>query len=107
MFVKYNGVLVIGNCKKYSMNIMLIPPNGKMIDLNFCSFKCIVASRVQPTIDISLIMMDWISGYTSLIVLGLVIVVCLSTDNFNNEFIIVPFINNVAFVMYIATRSFY
>jgi hypothetical protein len=96
MFVKYNSLLVIGNCKKSSMNIMLIPPNGRRLDFNFCSFKCIVASRVQPTIDISLIMMNWILGHMSLIMLGLVIVACLSINNPNNECIVVPFINNLA-----------
>jgi hypothetical protein len=40
------------------MNIMLIPLNSKMLDFNFCNFKCIVASNVQPTMDISLIMMN-------------------------------------------------
>ncbi len=29
---------------------MLITPNGKMLDLNFCNYKCIVASKMQPTI---------------------------------------------------------
>ncbi len=107
MFVKYNGVLVIGNCKKSSMNIMLIPPNGRRLDFYFCSFKCIVASRVQPTIDVLLIMMNWILGHTSLIMLGLVIVAYLLIDNPNNECILVPIINNVAFAVYVATWSFY
>jgi predicted ester cyclase len=50
--MEYNGMLVINeNCKKISMNIMLIPPNGKRLNFSFCNFKCIVASRVQPTID--------------------------------------------------------
>jgi hypothetical protein len=48
MFVEYNGVSLIGgNCKKSPMNIMLIPPNGKILDFIFCNFKCIVASEVQ------------------------------------------------------------
>jgi hypothetical protein len=29
---------------------MLIPPNDKMLHFNFCNFKCIVASKMQPTI---------------------------------------------------------
>jgi hypothetical protein len=59
MFVEYNGVpLIGGNCKKSLMNIMLIPPNGKMLDFNFCNFKCLVASKVQPSMDILLIMMN-------------------------------------------------
>ncbi len=52
MFMKYNGVLVIGgNCKKSPMNIMLIPLNDKRLNFNFCTFKCVVASKVQPTVD--------------------------------------------------------
>jgi hypothetical protein len=32
------------------MNIMLIPPNGKMLDFNF---ECIVPNnKMQPTVDI-------------------------------------------------------
>ncbi len=60
MFVEYNGVSLIGgNGKKSPTNIMLIPPNGKMLDFSFCNFKCIVTSKVQqPTMDISLIMMN-------------------------------------------------
>jgi hypothetical protein len=52
MFVEYNGVSVIGgNCKKSPINIMLIFPNGKRFNFIFCNLKCIVASKVQPTID--------------------------------------------------------
>jgi len=54
MFVEYNGVSLINeNCKKSPMNIMLIPLNGKMLDFNFCNFKCIMANKVQSTMDIS------------------------------------------------------
>ncbi len=54
-----NGVsLIDGNCKKSPMNFMLIPPNGNMLNFSFCNFKCIVASKVQPTMDISSIMMN-------------------------------------------------
>jgi len=50
--MEYNGVSMIGgNCKKSPMNITLIFPNGKKLNFNFCDFECIVASRVQPTID--------------------------------------------------------
>jgi hypothetical protein len=57
MFVEYNGVSLIGgNYKKSYMNIMLIPPNGKMLDFRFC--KCSVASEVQPTMDILSITMN-------------------------------------------------
>jgi hypothetical protein len=73
MFVEYNGVSVIGgNYKKSPMNIMLIPPNGKSLNYYFCSFKCIVASKVQPTIDILSIMMNGILSHMSMIMLGLV-----------------------------------
>ncbi len=59
MFVEYNGMSLIGgNCKKSPMNIMLIPPNGKMLDFSFCNFKCIMASKMQPTMDNSSIMMN-------------------------------------------------
>jgi hypothetical protein len=37
---------------------MLIIPNGKMLDFIFCNFKCIVASKVQPTMDNLSIMMN-------------------------------------------------
>jgi hypothetical protein len=54
MLFENNGVLVMGgNCKKSPMNIILNPPNGNMLDFNFCNFKCIVVSIVQLTIDIS------------------------------------------------------
>jgi hypothetical protein len=73
MFVEYNGVSIIGgNYKKSPMNITLILPNGKRLNLNFCSFKCIVASKVQPTIDILSIMMNGILSHTFVIALGLV-----------------------------------
>jgi len=59
MVVEYNGVsLINGNCKKFAMNIMLIPSNGKMLHFIFYNFKCIVASKVQLTMDILLIMMN-------------------------------------------------
>jgi hypothetical protein len=58
MFIEYNSVsLIVENCEKSPMNIMLIPPNGKILDFNLFSFKCIVSTNVQPTMDISLIMM--------------------------------------------------
>jgi hypothetical protein len=87
--------MIGGNCKKFPMNIMFILPNGKRLDLNLRNLKCIVASRVQPTIDILSIMMNWILGHMSMIVFGLVIMVCLSINNPNEECIVVPFINNV------------
>jgi hypothetical protein len=55
MLVENNGVSMMGgNCKKSLMNIILYPPNGNMLDFNFCNFKCIVRSIVQLAIDISL-----------------------------------------------------
>jgi hypothetical protein len=69
-----NGVLVISeNCKKSFMNIILNPLNGKKLYFNFCNFRYIVANKVQPIIDISSIMMNWILGHTSMNALGLVI----------------------------------
>jgi hypothetical protein len=85
---------------------MLIIPNGKMLDFNFCSFKCIVASNVQPTMDILSIMMNWIFGHMFIIELNLLIIVCSSIDNPNKECIIVPFINKVAFAIYAAILNF-
>ncbi len=85
---------------------MLIPPNGKMLDFSFCNLKCIMASKVQPTMDISLRMMNLIFGHMFMIELSLLMVVCLSIDNPNKECIVIPFINKVAFVVYVATLSF-
>ncbi len=51
-FFEYNDVLVMGgNCKKSSINIMFISPNGNMLDFNFCNFNCIVTNMLQVTID--------------------------------------------------------
>jgi hypothetical protein len=59
MLVENNGVLVMGgNYKKSPTNIILSLPNGNMLDFNFCNFKCILASIIQPTIDISLIIIN-------------------------------------------------
>jgi len=79
------------------MNIMLIPLNGKKLYFNFCNFRYIVANKVQPIIDISSIMMNWILGHTSMNVLGLAIMVCLSIDNFNKIYIVVPLIKIATF----------
>ncbi len=77
LFVEYNGVSLIGgNCKKSPMNIMLILPNGKMSDFCLCNFKCIVTSKMQPTMDISSLMMNWIFGNMFMIELVLLIVMC-------------------------------
>jgi hypothetical protein len=59
MVVEYSDLSFISeNCEKSPENIMLIPPNDKMLDFNICSFRCIVTSKVQPTIDIFSIMMN-------------------------------------------------
>jgi len=57
--VENNDVLVMGgNCKKSPMNIVLSSPNGNMLYFNFHNFKCIVANIIQPTINISLIIIN-------------------------------------------------
>ncbi len=102
MFIECHDVSLIGKtCKKSTMNIMLILSNGKTLYFNLCSFKCIVANKVQPTINIFLIMMNWILGHTSMIGLGLFVLVCLLIDNPNKKWIVVPFINRSAFEMFI------
>jgi hypothetical protein len=54
IFVEYNDVLMIGiNCKKSPMNIMLMLLSGRISNIIFYSFKCILTNGVQPTIDIS------------------------------------------------------
>jgi hypothetical protein len=61
IFVEYSDLSFINeNCKKSPSNIMLIPPNGKMLDFNFCSFRCIVTSKKHLIIDILSIIMNWI-----------------------------------------------
>ncbi len=50
--------LLVEIVRKSPMNIMLIPQNGKMLDFFFCNFKCVVASKVQPTMDNSSIIMN-------------------------------------------------
>jgi len=96
IFVEYNGVSFVGgNCKKSPMSIMLIPPNGKMLYFNLCSFKCNVASKVQPTIDISSIMINYIYGHKSIIEVGLFTLACFSIDNSNKTWIVVMFINRL------------
>lgn len=62
---------------------MLIPSNVKMLYFNFYSFECIMASEVQPTIDISSIMKNWVFGRMSIIEVGLFTLMCLSIDNPN------------------------
>ncbi len=54
IFAEYNDVLMIGiNCKKFPMNIMLMLLSGRISNIIFYSFKCILTNGVQPTIDIS------------------------------------------------------
>jgi len=72
MFVENNGVLMMGgNCKNIPINIMLNLPNGNMFDFYFCNFKCIITSMAQPTIDILLTIIIWISNQLSNIILDL------------------------------------
>jgi hypothetical protein len=85
----------------------MIPPNDKMLNFSFCSFRYIVASKVQPTIDISLIMMNWIYGHMPIIEVGLFTLACLLIKNPNKIWIVVPFISKVAFVICAITINFY
>ncbi len=103
MLVENNGVSMMdGNCKKSHMNIILSPPNGNMLDFNFYNFKCIVVNIVQPTIDISSTIINWMSNQLSSIVLDLFIIVFLSIDKPNTEWIVVPLINKTSIAMYVA-----
>jgi hypothetical protein len=103
MFVEYNGVSLIREIYQISpMNIMLIAPNGEMLD-----FKCIVVSKLQPTMDNSSIMMNWIFFHMFMIELGLLVVVCLLINNPNKVYIVVPFIKKATFAMYVIIQSFW
>jgi hypothetical protein len=89
MSVEYNDLSFTNeNCKNSPRNIMLIPPNDKMLDFNFCSCRCIVTSKVQLTIDILSIMMNWISNHMSIIEVGLFTFTCLSIDNPDKAWIV-------------------
>ncbi len=102
MFIENNGKLMMGgNCKKSPMNIILNPPNGNMLDLNFCKFKCIVVSIVQPTINISLTVINWMLNQLPSIVLDLFIIIFLSIDKPSKEWIVVPLINKTTFAVYV------
>jgi hypothetical protein len=94
--------LIGGNCKQSPMNIMLIPSNDIMVNFNLYNFKCIVASKMQPTIDILWIIMNWMLHHMSIIVLGLFILVCLLIENPNKKWIVIPFIIKATFAMYVA-----
>jgi len=85
---------------------MFIPPNDIMLDFNLCNFKCIVASKMQPTIDILWIMMNWMLHHMSIIMLGFFILVCLSIENPNKKWIFIPFIIKATFAMYVAIWNF-
>ncbi len=74
-----------GNCKKSPMNIMLIPSNGNMLYFNFCNFKCIVASMLQLTIEISSIIMKFIISQMFISEPDLLRMACLSMENPNRE----------------------
>ncbi len=60
---------------------------------------------VQPTIVISLVIINWILDQLSIIVLDLFIIVILSIDNQSKKWIIVPPINIAMFVVYIVMWS--
>jgi hypothetical protein len=84
---------------------MMIAPNGKMLYFNFYGFKCIVVSKLQVTMDSS-IMMNWIFGHMFMIELSLLIILCLLINNPNKKCIVVPFINKATFAMYAIIQSF-
>ncbi len=73
-----------GNCKKSPMNSILNPPNGSMLDFNFCNFKCIVMNIVQFAIDISSTIVNWMSNQQYGIFLDLFIIAFLSIDKPKN-----------------------
>ncbi len=107
MFIENNGVLVMGgNCKKSPMNIILNPPSGNLLDFNFCKFKCIVVNIVQPTIDVSLTIINWKLNQLSSNVLDLFIIVFLSIDKPGREWIVVSLINKTTFAMYVVICNF-
>jgi hypothetical protein len=62
---------------------MLMLPNDKLLKFNFCNFTCIVKSKMQPTIDILSMIMNWMLGHMYIIVLSLFILICLSNENLN------------------------
>jgi len=68
---------------------MMISPNGKMLD--FISFRRIVTSKIQLIIDILSIIVNWISDHMSIIEVGLFTLTCLSIDNPNKGWFVVPF----------------
>ncbi len=104
MLVKSNGVSMIGeNCKKSPMNTILSPPNYNIFYYNFYDFKCIVTIIVQPTIDISSTIMNWMLHQLSSIILF--IIIFLTIDKPSKEWIIVPPINKVEFAMYVVMRN--
>ncbi len=94
-----------GNCKKPPMNIILNPPNGNMLNFIFCNLKCIVSSIVQLTIDISLTIINSMSGQQYGIVLDLFIMVFLSIDKPCKEWTVIPPINKATFVVYVVMRN--
>jgi hypothetical protein len=98
--------LIGGNCKQSTTNIMLIPPNDIMLDFNLCNFKCIVASKMQLTVDILWIIMNWMLHRVFIIMLGLFILVCVSIENLNKRWIVIPFIIKATFTMHVAIWSF-
>jgi hypothetical protein len=77
MLFEYSGVLVMGgNCKKTPQKNMFTPPNGNMLFFNFCNFRCIIASMLQTTIEISSTMMNSIVGQMFVTKFGLLTMSC-------------------------------
>ncbi len=81
---------------------MFIPPNGNMLNFNFCNFKCIVASMLQSTIEFPLIIIYLIVGQMSIIEVDLLTMTFLSMDKPNKEWIVIPLTNNAPFPIYVA-----
>jgi hypothetical protein len=70
---------------------MLNVPNANMFDFDFCNFKCIITSMVQPIIDILSTIIIWISNQLSNIILDFFIIIFLSIDKMNKGWIVVPY----------------
>ncbi len=106
MSIENNDVSMMGgNVLKSFIKIIWSPPNGNMLDFNFCNFNCIVTNIIQPTIDISSTIINWMSDQLFGIVLDLFIIVFLSIDKPSKEWIVVPPINEIAFVVYVVMRN--
>jgi hypothetical protein len=101
MFFEYYNVFVMGgNCKKPPMNIMFTPPNGNIIVLNFCNFKCIIMNMLQSTIEISSIIMNSIMGHISIIEFFKLTVAYLLVDKPNKKWIVISRASKVVLAIY-------